>query len=453
MDPKTTTPSVRPPDDDEPLLAPGALVTAKYEVVRVLGRGGMGVVYEATNLQTHGRVALKLLLRRARAVPGALARFSREARAAGSLRSPYLARVLDADTTEEHAPFLVMELYEGHDLRAELSSRGGRLPSREACSWMVQVCAALADAHAHGFVHRDLKPANVFLSEEAGERRVRVLDFGVSKHVDATDDLTTTLAAVGTPAYMAPEQVRDAKTVDHRVDVWAVGVVLYRCIAGTAPFHGSPSAVAIAIATEAPQPPRVRVPELPAALEAIILRALEKDPDRRFATVAELARALAPFADPGIARLALAEIDRHGGAAARAPAPGGDLEPTETAVTSEPPRRHRVAWRRPSIVLGVAALLVGGGAFAVRAARAPVQRAPAPVELPTVLAGSSSSSSSSTPLASTSSSAVSAGSVGAPAVAVSSAGASGKRPVKLPVKPPSKPKPKTAPGVDPDLLP
>ena len=451
MESKTTPSSVRPPEDDEPLLAPGALVTAKYEVVRTLGRGGMGVVYEATNLQTHGRVALKLLLRRARVVPGALARFSREARAAGSLRSPYLARVLDADTTEEHAPFLVMELYEGHDLRAELAARGGRLPSREACSWMVQVCAALADAHAHGFVHRDLKPANVFLSEEAGERRVRVLDFGVSKHIDATDDLTTTLTAVGTPAYMAPEQVRDAKTVDHRVDVWAVGVVLYRCITGTAPFNGSASAVAIAIATEAPEAPRGRVPELPPALERIILRALEKDPDRRFSSVAELARALAPFADPDVARLALSEIERHGGTATGTPAKGVELEPTESAVTSEPPPRRLVGWRRPTIALGVAALLVGGAAFAVRATRAPAPSALVPVERTTAAAGtSSSSSSSSSPPASNPSSATS---LSAPAVAVSSAGSSEKRPVKLPVKPKTKPKPKTAPGADPDLLP
>jgi serine/threonine-protein kinase len=371
-------------EQEERELEPGDLLTAKYEIVRTLGSGGMGVVYEARNLQTHARVAVKLLRKKALGIEGATARFSREARAAGKLRGSHVGRVLDADTTDAHVPFIVMEYYEGTDLRSELKARG-TLEDHEACGWILQACAGLAEAHAHGLVHRDVKPGNIFLANESGKRRVRVLDFGISKQLDEGEELTQTMAALGTLGYMAPEQVRDAKRVDHRVDIWALGVVLYKCVTGRLPFEGSPTHVAIAIATEQPATPRSIVPELNATLDAAIMRALEKEPDRRYPDLASFARAIAPFAEREVAREALAQIELHAGPSVEPPVEKRvDNEPTASPVTNDSSIPFRRKPRRAWIAFAaVAAIGLVSGAIAL-SSREPAAPAPMPVATPSV---------------------------------------------------------------------
>jgi serine/threonine protein kinase len=276
---------------------PGDIVAGKYEVARQLGKGGMGVVVEATHRKLGSRVAIKFLMPDALTTHDGVARFEREARAAALLRSPYVVRVLDVDATSDGLPFIVMEYLEGHDLASELRTRNA-VPTAEAVDWILQACIGLAEAHAHGIVHRDIKPANLYLCEEDGRPIVKIMDFGVSKLLASQGevDLTSTDTAVGTPSYMAPEQLMSSKQVDHRVDVWALGVVLYRMLAGTMPFVGAtPTALAVAIATEPPTPLSSVAPGLPQPLLDAVARALAKDPANRFWDVVELGRALEPF--------------------------------------------------------------------------------------------------------------------------------------------------------------
>jgi serine/threonine-protein kinase len=227
-----------------------------------------------------------------------VARFEREARAAGQLRDRHVTKVLDVDTTSEGLPYLVMEYLEGHDLEAELNARGP-LPIGEAVAYILQVCSAMAEAHDAGIVHRDLKPSNLFLCPDRDGWIVKVLDFGISKMSDEGDArLTNTQASVGTPLYMSPEQVRSARNVDSRTDIWALGVILYELLAGRTPFEGSTTAAAASIVADATPPLNEFRDDVPADLAEIIYRALAKDPKARYATVTELAQALHPFSGP-----------------------------------------------------------------------------------------------------------------------------------------------------------
>ncbi|MBX3186655.1 MAG: serine/threonine protein kinase [Labilithrix sp.] len=275
----------------------GDVVADKYEIGRPLGKGGMGVVLEARHKKLGQRVAIKFLMPDALASEEALVRFDREARAAALLRSPYVVRVQDVDTTEDGLPFIVMEYVEGRDLGSEIRSRG-KIPVAEAVDWALQACAGLAEAHARGIVHRDIKPSNLYLCREATGQVVKVMDFGVSKLLGSKGeiDLTSAETAVGTPSYMAPEQLISARAIDHRVDVWAMGVVLYRAVSGRLPFIGeNPTTLAIAIATAAPAPLAEVAPEVPRGLASAVMRALQREPDARYADMIELGRALEPF--------------------------------------------------------------------------------------------------------------------------------------------------------------
>ena len=300
------------PDPDE-ILAADDVVAGKYAIVRVLGRGGMGVVYEAMHQRLRQRVAIKTLRPRLMTTAAPIARFEREARTVSQLKSPNVVRVLDVDTLPSGVPYIVMEYLDGHDLAHELKARG-RLPIGEAAAIVIEVCKVMSEAHEAGIVHRDLKPSNIFLSlSERGDRErrtVKVLDFGISKIADdAEASVTATEATIGTPMYMSPEQVRSSKHVDARTDVWALGVILYELLAGGTPFQGSPSAVAAAIVTdEVPKPSTFRA-EIPAPLDALILRALERDPKARVQTVDELSAALSPFAQAGPLRV-VRDFDR-----------------------------------------------------------------------------------------------------------------------------------------------
>ena len=280
-----------------PLVLPkaGDVLDGKYRLVRVVGEGGMGIVFEAIHLKLGQRVAIKVLQPAVASRADLLERFEREARAAGRLRGRNVARVNDVEVSPNKLPYMVMEFLEGNDLDAELERRGHGLPVEEAVDLLLQACRAIAEAHAAGIVHRDLKPSNLFLCVESGERVVKLLDFGISKMQDEASKLTSTLLVMGTIFYMSPEQVRSAKEVDGRTDIWALGVILYQLLAGVPPFQGSATSVAVSIVNDVPAPLSDTRADVPAGLEAAISKAMAKKADARFQDVNAFARAIAPY--------------------------------------------------------------------------------------------------------------------------------------------------------------
>ena len=291
-------------------LSEGQILAGKYQIERTLGSGGMGVVFAARHLHLGTGVAIKVLRAQACTDASTVTRFLREARAAARLQSEHVARVIDVATLDSGPPYIVMELLRGRDL-ADVLAADGPLPVASAVQYLLEACEALAEAHALGIVHRDLKPANLFLATRAdGSLFVKVLDFGISKTLPTGEGgasagaATATGAIFGTPFYMSPEQIRSARDVDARTDVWSLGALFYELLTGRKPFVSeSLPAVFVMIAGEAPAPPRTHRPDLPFALEAVILACLEKDPARRVQSVADLALRLAPFAPAGAAVL------------------------------------------------------------------------------------------------------------------------------------------------------
>jgi eukaryotic-like serine/threonine-protein kinase len=286
----------------------------KYRIERELGRGGMGIVVSATHLQLEERVAIKFLLPELAHDPTLVARFLREGRAAIKIRSEHVVRVRDVATLPGGTPYMVMEYLQGKDLE-ELLEEQGRLSAELAVDHVLQATEALAEAHALGMVHRDLKPANLFLAHRAdGSPCVKVLDFGITKVTDTNDvanfDSTNASIVMGSPRYMSPEQMRSAREIDARADIWALGVILHELIAGTAPFDGATMPDLLAAILQDPPPPlRQHRPDAPQGLEAIIARCLEKDPAARYADVAELTEALAPFGSAS-ARVSAERVSR-----------------------------------------------------------------------------------------------------------------------------------------------
>lgn len=281
----------------------GDLLAGKYRVEKVLGFGGMGVVVSAFRGDLEQRVAVKFLSEAAAERPDAAERFRREARAAAKIKSDHVARVLDVGTLDTGQPFMVMEYLEGNDIADELR-RFTYLPITEAVEFILQAIEALAEAHASGVVHRDLKPGNLFLARRAdGSRRVKVLDFGISKALGGSSveelSLTKTAALIGSPLYMAPEQMRSAKDVDTRADIWSLGAMLYEMLTGQSPYTGeSIPQLCAALLHDDPIPLRQHRPEIPEGLEQVVLRCLMKDRNQRYPTVYDLGRALVPFAMP-----------------------------------------------------------------------------------------------------------------------------------------------------------
>jgi serine/threonine-protein kinase len=278
-------------------VKPGDLLGGKYEVEKILGEGGMGVVVAAKHLQLDQRVAIKFMLPTGFDAE-AIARFNREARAASKLRSEHVARVLDTGTFETGAPYIVMEYMEGNDLCDELLRTGPMAP-QVAAEYVVQACDAIAEAHSLGIVHRDLKPANLFLTRRPdGSPLVKVLDFGISKASGAGDaglGMTKTSTIMGSPLYMSPEQMKSAKVVDHRTDVWAIGAILFELLTHRPPFLADTlgELMAAVLSEPAPRLESVR-PGLPPTIYAIVDACLVKDREHRCPNVAAIARALAP---------------------------------------------------------------------------------------------------------------------------------------------------------------
>ncbi len=274
-------------------IAAGTRLGGKYELLRQLGEGGMGVVWLARHVDLGNEVAVKVLRASVLGDEEAVTRFKREARAAASLRGPHITRILDVGHHDDGSPFMVMEYLEGCDLGAEIAANGP-LPFLEAIDVLLQACEGMAEAHARGVVHRDLKPENIFLARMEGRRIAKILDFGISKfQLDGDLRVTQTQTSFGTPLYMSPEQVRSTKNVDHRTDVWSLGVILYEILTGDPPFLGeTPTAVAVAVSIDSYRPILERRPDAPRELEAVLARALEKDPAKRYQSVDELARAV-----------------------------------------------------------------------------------------------------------------------------------------------------------------
>ncbi len=276
----------------------GQLLAGKYRVDRVIGEGGMGVVVAATHVAVDRPVAIKVLRQELANERDVIERFAREARAVGRIQSDHVAHVLDVGELPDRTPFMVMEYLDGMDLADLVRSRGA-LPGRDAVEYLVQACDALAEAHAAGIVHRDLKPANLFLTHRAdGTPCIKVLDFGISKSgpIEQQQGLTQTSSLMGSPQYMSPEQLRSARLVDARTDIWSLGICLHELLTGDVAFHAETvPELYVAILSLPPEQLRSKRPDAPPAVEAAILRCLEKDPARRFANVAELAGALREF--------------------------------------------------------------------------------------------------------------------------------------------------------------
>ena len=279
---------------------PGTTLLGKYQLERVLGSGGMGAVVLAQHLQLAQDVAIKFLLPRALEDASNIARFLREARAAASLKSEHVARIIDVGELDTGAPYMVMEYLKGQDLGAVLEERGF-LPVHEAVDYVLQACEAIAEAHSLGIVHRDLKPENLFLTRGVdGSAHIKVLDFGIAKLTSPEADdskITVTGSVMGSPLYMSPEQVRSSKHVDARSDVWSLGVILHELISGRTPFEStSVSALCAMIVADSPMRLREVRPDLPEEIEAIVLECLKKNPDERMSDVGALGEALRPFA-------------------------------------------------------------------------------------------------------------------------------------------------------------
>ncbi len=293
------------------LPQPGDLIAGKYRVQGLLGAGGVAYVLEAHHELLDKSVALKLLAPEASRAAALTERFLVEARAAAKVDSPYVARVMDVGTLENGQPFIVMERLEGCNLD-ELLFLEQRPKIEDAVDYVLQALQGLAHAHVLGVVHRDLKPANLFLAKQPdGTSTVKILDFGIAFVLDEAGKAPESArvrsnAIVGSPMYMSPEQVRN-EPIDHRTDIWSIGVVLYELVTGKVPFGASASGMGELFGSILNDPfvPASKVREdSPKDLDAVLAKALSRDPAARYADVAELARALAPFGTGKWAHLA-----------------------------------------------------------------------------------------------------------------------------------------------------
>jgi tRNA A-37 threonylcarbamoyl transferase component Bud32 len=324
-----------------PMLEPGQNLDQKYRIVRLMGSGGMGSVYEGENARIHRRVAIKVLHAHVAAKADVVARFEREAQAAGRIGSEHIVEVLDLGALPTGERYMVMELLDGEDLGSRIK-RKGRLDPREAGPIVRDLLEGLAAAHHAGIIHRDLKPDNVFLahSKRPGRELVKILDFGVSKF-SALDresmSMTSTGAVMGTPYYMSPEQARGAK-IDPRSDLYSVGVLLYQAVTGRVPFDAETfNELVFKIALEAPPPVETLVPGIEPAFAAILGRAMAREAEQRFQSAEEMQRALdAWLGAPGAATAPPATWT--GGFQASAPGPAaGNLGTSAATRPSVPP--------------------------------------------------------------------------------------------------------------------
>ncbi len=279
----------------------GQVLGGKYRLIYVLGEGGMGTVYEAEHTLIHRRVAIKVLHPLVSSLPESVARFLREARAAGTIGHPNIVQVHDVVVEENGTIFIVMELLKGENLEMLLRRETAISPDR-SIAIIVQVLSALYAAHKKGILHRDLKPENIFLAVDARMREdVKLLDFGVAKfdEPDSAMRMTKPGEVLGTPYYLAPEQAKGCMNIDARIDVWSAGVVIYEMLTGKPPFEGENYNEVIGkILLETHKPLIEMVPTISRRLAAAIEKSLEKEPEERYQNVGEMIEALLPYHDP-----------------------------------------------------------------------------------------------------------------------------------------------------------
>ncbi|MEZ4445916.1 MAG: serine/threonine-protein kinase [Polyangiaceae bacterium] len=318
---------------------PGLVVAGRYRLESQIGEGGMGSVWRAEDQDLGRTVAIKFMSADGARSKGLRARFAREARAAAKLRTRHVVAIHDFGV-DGTLPYIVMEHLEGEDLRRRLR-RLGRLSGGELIGIIMQVARALSRSERAGIVHRDLKPANIFLARIDDEEVVKVLDFGVAKETRQTHpDAAPTKSGVvlGSPPYMSPEQAR-GRNLDHRSDVWSLGAIAYRALSGKVPFSGdSDGDVIVKLCTEAPPPPSTHLPTLSPEVDALFARAFARDPDDRFQSAPEFARALAKAL--GEERLSLV-LDEPSMLSTSGDSMGEPLTPSgeEVAKSESSPRR------------------------------------------------------------------------------------------------------------------
>jgi serine/threonine-protein kinase len=368
----------------------------------------MGLVVKARHLGLDEEVAIKLLRDDVTIDDETIQRFLREAQAAVRLKSEHVCRITDVGRLENGKPYMIMEYLQGHDIGQMVDQQGGLHPHL-AVDLLIQACDAIAEAHSLGIIHRDIKPSNLFVTfRPDGSAILKVLDFGISKSANQDLSLTQTQSMLGTPAYMSPEQMRSARKVDNRTDIWSLGSVLYEAVEGHLPFFAeSFSEMCVKVAVDNPE----TMVRMPPELQPIVLKCLAKNPDHRYASVAELAVDLAKYArDPQSARtlvdrmLRLHHRSTGGSGIGIQPYASTSMASAPVAASphltvDEPPRKNSRAWIAIPVVifLAIGGIVVGalltGGSNEQQAADGSGSSS-APLIVPTAASGSGSGSGS-----------------------------------------------------------
>lgn len=377
-------------------VRPGEIFAGKYRIERILGEGGFGLVFAARNIELGELVAVKLL--KHDGDPVTAERFMREARSATKIRGDNVVRIYAVDQLDDGDLYMVMEYLEGRDLRREVVE-AGPLQVPDAVDCILQACDVIGRAHAIGIVHRDIKSANIFaVRSPDGRRRIKVLDFGIARSLDPVDvSLTQSAVMLGSPHYMAPEQMVDGHRVDERADIWALGATLFELLTGRPPFGaGSLPQVVHRVQSQPPMRLRELRPEAPAGLEAVILECLQKDREKRYPDVGSLVAALEPFAGDVASTLstnarnakldveATLQIPQPKAAPAPAPpratipsSPSGIAAPAVAAPVVALPASSPKSTTTPLVVAGLAmVVLLAAGVGITRATRSSADAQP-----------------------------------------------------------------------------
>ena len=396
-------PTPQPASDGSPDGAPrfsdpiGTVIAERYRVLEHISDGGMATVYLAEHVAVGRQLAIKILHPEQAVQPDVVRRFLQEARAASLVRNPHVVDIIDVGFTSEGLAYMAMELIEGEDL-STLLARMGPLPWQRLAPMVLQICDALAATHARGIVHRDIKPENCVVTEFNGAQDyIKLIDFGIAKdlagNLDRDRPRTVSGSVYGTAAYVAPEMLA-GKVADHRVDIYALGILMYELLLGERPFVGEAlSDILIGHLQQRPAPLRSKIPaRVPEAVDALILRTLEKDPARRFQSMAELGEAIAATLDPETLRNTIESGAVPTGTYRAALRRDASHAHQSLPPTPSPARRRR--WVLAAALLAAAAgslawLLIPGPALpvsaepvAASALREPARLPPPPLHVP-----------------------------------------------------------------------